>query len=228
MSSRGMLTITYALDEQIQDWKGKSGEIDQEMILDCSPTSSSSSTSPNSPTNPTSLLPYKKHPSYVASSTDKNKKPNSVQFIDDNNTTNTANSPIASRSPSRTNTPLSYVASLTDKNKKPNSIQFIDDNNTMNTTNSPIVSRSSSQLDTPFALVDSSQSPSSPVDINGDSEIDSQFSETYSSSTANDKKKPKLDPNSKIIVCGQPGMINVVEKLLKNLGFTEDDFILIA
>ncbi|CAJ0923544.1 10884_t:CDS:2 [Entrophospora sp. SA101] len=246
MSSRGMLTITYALDEQIQDWKGKSGEIDQEMILDCSPTSSSSSTSPNSPTNPTSLLPYKKHPSYVASSTDKNKKPNSVQFIDDNNTTNTANSPIASRSPSRTNTPLSYVASLTDKNKKPNSIQFIDDNNTMNTTNSPIVSRSSSQLDTPLSYissltnknkrpnimqfndVDSSQSPSSPVDINGDSEIDSQFSETYSSSTANDKKKPKLDPNSKIIVCGQPGMINVVEKLLKNLGFTEDDFILIA
>ncbi|CAJ0877000.1 1764_t:CDS:2, partial [Entrophospora sp. SA101] len=264
MSSRGMLTITYALDEQIQDWKGKSGEIDQEMILDCSPTSSSSSTSPNSPTNPTSLLPYKKHPSYVASSTDKNKKPNSVQFIDDNNTTNTANSPIASRSPSRTNTPLSYVASLTDKNKKPNSIQFIDDNNTMNTTNSPIVSRSSSQLDTPLSyissltnknkrpnimqfndvsnpndsntntntvyspVIDSSQSPSSPVDINGDSEIDSQFSETYSSSTANDKKKPKLDPNSKIIVCGQPGMINVVEKLLKNLGFTEDDFILIA
>ncbi|CAJ0887295.1 7546_t:CDS:10 [Entrophospora sp. SA101] len=319
MSSRGMLTITYALDEQIQDWKGESGEIDQEMILDWlnskasnlivnnnnssndyeiindnnNITVPSSSTSPNSSTNPTSLLPYKKHPSYVASSTDKNKKPNSVQFIDDNNTTNTANSPIASRSPSRTNTPLSYVASLTDKNKKPNSIQFIDDNNTMNTTNSPIVSRSSSRLDTPLSYVssltnknkrpnimqfndsnnttnttnlptvsnpndsntntdtvylpvtnnvyrtsinpesalshnyiDSSQSPS-PVDINGDSEIDSQFSETYSS-TADDNKKPKLDPNSKIIVCGQPGMINVVEKSLKNLGFTEDDFILIT
>nr|CAG8493448.1 8403_t:CDS:10 [Entrophospora candida] len=350
MSSRGMLTITYALDEQIQDWKGKSGEIDQEMILDWLNSKASNlivnnnnssndyeiindnnnitvpsfPTSPNSPTNPTSLPPYKKHPSYVASSTDKNKKPNSVQFIDDNNTMNTANSPIASKSPSRTNTPLSYVASLTDKNKKPNYIQFIDDNNTMNTTNSPIVSRSSLRLDTPLSYVssltnknkrsnitqfndgnnttnttnlstvsnpndsnttvyssvstipppnnndndndnlppsiplhtkprkilspannvyrtsinpesalshnyiDSSQNPSPPVNINDDSEIDSQFSETHSSSSANDKKKPKLDPNSKIIVCGQPGMINVVEKSLKNLGFTEDDFILIT
>ncbi|CAJ0634957.1 12850_t:CDS:10 [Entrophospora sp. SA101] len=152
ISSRGMLTITYALNIPDQGWKGEYGKIDNEMISNWLSSKSISASSPS-------------------------------QLYNDS---------------------LSYVEYLT-------------------MTPPP-------QSSSPLLITNSITDPRS---VNDDNYIirfhgsDGTMSERYSNVIIN-KRKPKLDPNSKIIVCGHIDMINVVEQSLKGLGYTEEDFILIA
>nr|CAG8539981.1 14372_t:CDS:10 [Entrophospora candida] len=160
ISSRGMLTITYALNIPDQGWKGEYGKIDNEMISNWLSSKSS-------------------------------------KFVIDDEIS-------ASSPPQLYNDPLSYVEYLT-------------------MTPPP-------QSSSPLLITNSITDPRS---VNDDNYIikfhgsDGTMSERYSNVIIN-KRKPKLDPNSKIIVCGHIDMINVVEQSLKGLGYTEEDFILIA
>ncbi|CAH1764119.1 12503_t:CDS:10 [Entrophospora sp. SA101] len=181
LSSRDMLTITYALNEPPQVWSGKNGNIDKEMISDCSPTS------PTSPTIPQLFKNHSSHGGSLTSSTNRNKRPNIIDFTKNDNTANTTNSPeyLTMTPPPQSSTPLSINNSI---------------------------------IDTRPGL----------SSVNDDNFISKGYSNSIITITANNKKKPKLDPNSKIMVCGPTDMINVVEQSLKNLGYTEEDFILIT
>ncbi|CAJ0835814.1 9715_t:CDS:10 [Entrophospora sp. SA101] len=174
LSSRGMLTITYALNKPTQSWTGKVGEINQEMVSDWLSE-------------------------FVV---DDNK---SQITADDNDINTNTTNPLISKSPPQFYDPLSY------------------DNNNDNPP--PIIPHHTK----PHKLL------LQPIIMNNNQNIYYRTSinpETYSGNNVttvdNNKKKPKLNPNSKIFVCGKPGMMNVVEQTLKYIGYTEEDFILIV
>ncbi|CAJ0830644.1 22410_t:CDS:2 [Entrophospora sp. SA101] len=106
LSSRGMLTITYALNEPTQVWTGKNGDIDQKMISDWL----------NSPST-------KKRLPYVGSI-----MTNMMQFKNNNNTTNTTYLPV-STSPLQLNNTNTTNSSISKSPPQLHNPLLYDDNN---------------------------------------------------------------------------------------------------
>ncbi|CAH1767309.1 12132_t:CDS:2, partial [Entrophospora sp. SA101] len=249
LSSRGMLSITYSLNKPPPEWTGKIGEINQEMISDwlgeLVVNDSKNKITADDTDIPDSLSPqpFIKHSSYGGGSL--NNMSNMIQFNSYNNTTNTSYLPIntsqsqlnnsdddintnTTNLPTSTNPPQFYNPLSYDNNNDnrppiiphhtkppPPSIVFSNNQNTYRTSINP-ESALNSYVNKNYIKLNSKKS-------------DDEISEAHSNVTAgNNKRKSKLNPNSKIFVCGQSGMINVVEQTLQYLGYTEEDFILIA
>ncbi|CAJ0825833.1 11800_t:CDS:10 [Entrophospora sp. SA101] len=107
LSSRGMLTITYALNEPTQVWTGKNGDIDQKMISDWLTDSPST----------------KKRLPYVGSI-----MTNMMQFKNNNNTTNTTYLPV-STSPLQLNNTNTTNSSISKSPPQLHNPLLYDDNN---------------------------------------------------------------------------------------------------
>ncbi|CAJ0924729.1 9627_t:CDS:2 [Entrophospora sp. SA101] len=170
MSSRGMLTITYALNIPDQGWKGEYGKIDNEMISNWL----------SSKSMPHHTRPHKTPPPIMMNNNNQN------SYYRTSINPESALKYLTMTPPPQSSSPLLITNSITDP-------RSVNDDNYI-------------------------------IRFHGS---DGTMSERYSNVIIN-KRKPKLDPNSKIIVCGHIDMINVVEQSLKGLGYTEEDFILIA
>ncbi|CAJ0831515.1 11050_t:CDS:10 [Entrophospora sp. SA101] len=170
ISSRGMLTITYALNIPDQGWKGEYGKIDNEMISNWL----------SSKSMPHHTRPHKTPPPIMMNNNNQN------SYYRTSINPESALKYLTMTPPPQSSSPLLITNSITDP-------RSVNDDNYI-------------------------------IRFHGS---DGTMSERYSNVIIN-KRKPKLDPNSKIIVCGHIDMINVVEQSLKGLGYTEEDFILIA
>ncbi|CAJ0634816.1 9036_t:CDS:10 [Entrophospora sp. SA101] len=227
LSSRGMLSITYSLNKPPPEWTGKIGEINQEMISDwlgeLVVNDSKNKITADDTDIPDSLSPqpFIKHSSYGGGSL--NNMSNMIQFNSYNNTTNTSYLPINTSQSQLNNSDDDINTNTTNLPTSTNPPQFYNplsyDNN--NDNRPPIIPHHTKPP--PPSIVFSNNQNTYRTSINPESAL------THSNVTAgNNKRKSKLNPNSKIFVCGQSGMINVVEQTLQYLGYTEEDFILIA